>query len=216
MPKFAKIKNNLIPNCKPYWMLYIEDMVDLADYIEKVKGKRIAENYQSAKYKTIPDANNQAKGHFSKEEFAIYNILTHSKKKRLSFIDDLMILSDVLYSPMNKCIANGDILLVNISGGFHPYNEKYDSFTILQIIEKDKYEFPVDVCDEQNLLSERDKLIKMINITRWEMGKHYYAKIGEHDVKYGGMNKWSSYELARNYSEKYIDNVLLKMGNPLK
>lgn len=44
-----------------------------------------------------------------------------------------------------------------------------------------------------------------ISITKWPGGKHYYARVDEQDVEWGGLNKWSTNEAAREAAVKFME-----------
>ena len=56
---------------------------------------------------------------------------------------------------------------------------------------------------ENSKLSEKD-----IKITRWKNGKHWYAKVGMHDViDEKGNVKWNSFDEAYKEAKKFLNNI---------
>ena len=73
----------------------------------------------------------------------------------------------------------------------------------------------VEVYTKNSVITQylrRDKLVYPnfkrhdIRITKFPMGEHYYAHIGDLELKNGDQIKWNSYQEAFEFASKYIES----------
>ena len=90
-----------------------------------------------------------------------------------------------------KEINKGNILVVNKNGGYF-------------ILDKDKQEMYKQWCKRDNIefpeFKEQD-----IRIKRFPLGNHWYAYIGDTQIRDGDKLKWNSYEEAYEYASQFVN-----------
>lgn len=183
---FYKIKDKKFPKMGEWWVLVINTPQRLCEYNE-FKSKKLIESYFKGKDKI------KKKQHLGWEEFVMLKMLEF-RPKRKTIIDDVKIISDTMLNPMTKFyLFNDKIPLINQVGGYRFLDK---SVEILEELEKDELIFPED-----------ERL--GIKISRWFEGKHYYAKVGQYDVKddYGNL-KWNTVKEAEKWAKKFKKKLL--------
>ena len=78
-------------------------------------------------------------------------------------------------------------LFINRSGGFFPYGK---DVRILSTRVSNRW--PDDLC------------LANIRILSWPKGTHYYAKVGDRDVRFRGKSKWDSYDEAHAAAVAFV------------
>lgn len=199
MYKFVLIKNGYIPNSKPYWMLLLDNKESTQKYLYSIRLKNLVDTYWKLKSNIIKNENKNNLFHFtSKDEVALYNSII-SIENRETMVDDLQIIEDKFIFPLMKIFNGGNHLLI------HPNKSwmiKTDNIEILKTVEKNEFEFPAEQLTEEDM-------IKRIKITKWEGGKHYYAKLGEEEIRDSSGNiKWNTYARALEVTKTYITEKL--------
>lgn len=177
---FYKIKDKQFPKMGEWWVLVIDTPDRLVSYND-FRGKNLVHSYYKGKEKL------KKKYHLGSEEWTMMKLL-ELRPKRKTVIDDINILSDELIAPMTHSFLDGKIPLINQVGGYRFLDK---SVKILEQIEKNELIFPKD-----NRLG--------IKISRFPMGKHYYAKVGQYEVKdEDGNIKWNTAQEAERQAKKY-------------
>ena len=217
MFKFAKIKNNYVPESDPYWMCMIDSPETYTSYIG-IRGEKIVNDYSKLKqrlfewrqksidgvghHKFIEDKDGlgvETNMHLASREEIVINSTLANHPERKSVPDDIFILSDKILGPLQKAFLRGDIIFINAVGGWMTKTDKID---ILKTIEKDTFEFPKEE-------KSRQEYIGMIKVTMWQGGNHYYAHIGAETVMdTDGNVKWNSYDEAHKQAIAQIDRNL--------
>ena len=87
---------------------------------------------------------------------------------------------------MLKVLNETGAIYVNRKGGFHGNYKVYDNF-----VHRTTLDFP-------RFYS------KDIRIKRFEDGTHWYAYVGDMQVRDGDILKWNSYDEAYNQAKKYV------------
>jgi hypothetical protein len=109
-------------------------------------------------------------------------------------VDDLAHLSDVFSKPKIRMVLEGKKLLINSSGiGFCPFSEKHHK--IIEVMKRKDYNFPT------HTLTEKD-----IKITKWEGGRHWYVKVGQHQLD----DKFNTYDYAFDQGKKFLNKIKRK------
>lgn len=88
-------------------------------------------------------------------------------------------------------INKGNILLINKKGGYFML-DKDKQGVYKQWCKKDKIEFPE--------FTKQD-----IKIERFPLGNHWYAYIGDTQIRDGDKLKWNSYEEAYEYASQFVN-----------
>jgi len=93
------------------------------------------------------------------------------------------------YKAMLNQILKGNIIVLKENNSWFP------------ITDKNRYKIEKD--SKQEKYTEKD-----IKISRWEGGRHYYAKVGNIQVKDEFDNiKWSSYDIAYTYALEFLKKL---------
>lgn len=184
--KFVLVEATYLNN-ERYWALFIEDIKDLFHYFEQSSPKMIQAYFDIKK--------RSYSGHYtSNEERAIGALFDYNDSNRKTFVDDIIHISDKIQGTKIKHVLKGEKLLVNCSGiGFIPYNKKYH--TIIEIVKRKDYNFPT------HTLTKED-----IEIKKWEGGKHYYVKIGNHQLE----GKFNTIKYAEEQANKFFKKLQRK------
>lgn len=169
---------------KPYWFLYIENYMDLHRYFEQQQPKMVKQYFEIKKKKKF--------GHCTSDiERAVETVFMVNNNNRKTLLDDLYHISDIFSKPKIKMVMDGKKLLINPTGiGFCPYNEK--THTIIKVVEKEDYNFPDIMLDDTD-----------IKISKWEGGKHWYIKIGNHQMD----GRFNTYEYAKDASTEFLKKL---------
>lgn len=128
-------------------------------------------------------------------------------ENRKSFVDDVFIYVTAFLKPFQTVFEKeGNILVWRSNehaekwekqkyGGFMPFSALNSiGGEIVETLEKDVLEFP-----------ERKKYFKSdISVTKWEDGRHYYAKVGDIDVEIDGKRSWNTYGFAEQMAEEFL------------
>ncbi len=164
------------PYHSPYWMILVSTTGELIEwYVEQTIVK-------SAVFDLF---NRVAVGrHASTNIAALYEQGFHS----YSGVEDLaQQLSDLVFRPKAKALENGPIL-INAEGGFCNYLPTYHEVTAS--VERDEMVWPEIQGD--------------VRFLQWENGKHWYAKVGPHDVIVDGHAKWNTRRQAEKAVSKFL------------
>lgn len=196
--KFIKIKRHDF-DFEPYWVVCVDNTERLLHYL-KIIAERNVQNYWLAKETIKKQPGNPhfgSQGGLDKLQHVMVMEL-EKHEDRQSMIDDLNIISEVFATPYVKCYQSRGELHCNPVGGFAPACA-YE-FDILDTVESDYFEFPVDSVEEVKKSWELKP-----RIIQWPNGTHFYAKVGVEDVRDAeGRMKWDTYPEAEAAIEYYL------------
>lgn len=203
--KFIRVRRDDF-NDKPIsWMLCIDTELALLSYLA-VKGQSIGQTYFTAKRKASPRGDKPPIGHFTPWEWAtiiaLENYDVENPDKRKSILDDVAVITDTFTQPFIKIFSERGTLHVNSVGGF--YAAESTAHTVLDTIEKDVFEFPIEDKTSKGMYSDG------IAISQWFGGTHYYAKIGDMDVVWEGEQKWDTYDEAAKAARAFFESLKVK------
>ena len=172
------------------WWLKISTLEELMDYQEETKLKNpIINGFKSVlncREFGKPIAGEPIRPHVNNEGYLIglraqnHNMSLFASACSLALQDD-----NAKIEELNK----GLNLYFNRVGGWHSGEKDYT-----QWYDSEKLIFP-----------DFDK--SEIKIERFPMGEHYYAYIGNMQVRDGDKLKWDTYEEAYNHALQYIESV---------
>jgi len=117
-----------------------------------------------------------------------------AKAKGGGSLTALMNLSDTISRNLFEHILNGKKILINQLGGYHFLNDG----------------------DSVELLNDYVYTEKDISISKFEGGKHFYAKIGDINVydKYGDY-KWNTHEYAEKTAIQFLNDLNSKKNEKI-
>ena len=171
-------------NNERYWALFIESPNDLMNYCMKMD-KSLGEAY----FKIKKDKFYRREYGNTNEEHIIDVLFAVNNNNRKTFVDDLNHISSAQKLKWDMILKGKKILINSTLFGFCPYNPKTQK--IIQTVKRKVLIFP------SNTLSEKD-----IKVTKWEGGKHWYVKIGQHQME----NKFNTYDYA--LGKKFLKKVI--------
>lgn len=161
------------------WWLMIKTLDELTEYNEKtLSSNQIMKGFQSLL--TKPED-----CHYERNEYLIYLSALNNKTDIVSTTVNLM--EKQLKVQINE-ILKGKNLYFNHVGGWHSGNDDFD-----QWVDSDKLIFP-------NLQKEQ------IKIEQFPNGEHFYAYIGNVQIRDRDTLKWNTYEEAYNKALEYVNN----------
>ena len=156
------------------WWLKIDSVEKLVDYHQKTE-----KIYSDVLRDYLENKDFQWKHKLT------YAILLYAQEHNLTFLDAISQFKLMIAQQQLKRIYEDGAIYINSSGGYHS-NAVY---TYSQI--KDKLIFPNYKKDN-------------IKISQFPGGTHWYAYVGNIQIKNGNVNKWNSYEEAYEYATKFI------------
>lgn len=186
---FYKIRDKQFPTMGDWWVLVINTPQRLVEY-QQFKSKRLVESYFKGKKKV------KEKQHLNGEESTMLQTIENTPNRK-TVVDDINCISDTMLHPMTKFFLDEKIPLVNQVGGYRFLDNRVQ---VLEELEREEIIFPED-----------ERL--GIKISRWFEGKHYYAKVGQYDVKdEEGNLKWNTAQEAEKQAKKFKKKLLNKGG----
>ncbi len=114
-----------------------------------------------------------------------YPIVMYGEKHDLTIIDAIIQFRLMLAQQQLDSIYNNGAIYINSSGGYHS-----NAIYVYSVI-KDKLIFP-------------DYKITDIQINQFPGGTHWYAYIGNMQIKNGPIEKWDNYQEAYEYAKKFV------------
>lgn len=118
----------------------------------------------------------------------------YSENRGLNPIEATLNLRASVMNTQTKLIEEGQELYINKKGG---YNFDYDDRGYEQFLKRKELIFP-------------DFKENEIRIEKFPYGTHFYAYIGDMQLRDGDKVKWNTQEDARKFAEKYVSKVLEK------
>ena len=166
------------------WQLRIDSEEQLVEYYTKNK---MFENDRKHFHKLLKDNGESS-----------YNVVAHSvfggmvknisKEYDLSFDEAYELIKNIQFSSMLNILRKTGVIYINRVGGFHTERENQDT---TRFVHREKLEWPRYYSDD-------------IRIKKFDDGTHYYAYIGDAQVRdTGGILKWDTEEEARKAAKKY-------------
>lgn len=174
---------------KQGWWLKITNVDELFDYYEKTmatRNSRVLENYIYGK-EWNPNSVEHAP-HY-KEAPITQDIVIYGANNNHNILQAITEFQAMVISNQLKGLRENGAIYINKLGGYHSSDTTDKEFSE---IHKSKLVFP-----------EYDR--KDIRISRFPYGNHYYAHVGNVEVKDGDKIKWNTYEEAYRQAEKYLE-----------
>lgn len=162
--------------------ILIENFNDLQEYHENYFNIRVKDSMKQ----TFSDVKNG----FHISDVLGASIMTVAKAKEQGIIYALADTTSKMYIDQLKFINDGYKLAINDNLGYFPF---YNDNALIVLLDEVKY-------------TEND-----IKLNKFEGGKHYYAKIGQHEViDQWGERKWNTPEYARKIAIEYLNKINTK------
>lgn len=168
------------------WWLKINSVEQLFDYHEKTESVWSTEFYNLI-------TSQEFGGHGMRHATAIaYAIGQHGANRGMNPIQATMdFRGTVIGNQLDALLEFGEIY-INRKGGYH-FKTKNDSYT--QFVRRKEFIFP-------------DFKENEIRIKRFPGGEHWYAYIGDMQVKDGDTLKWNTYEEAFNKAKELVTSIV--------
>lgn len=161
------------------WWLEIDSVAKLIDYHKKTEERLYGHVIREYMDSLIENRDRRT---LSNRTLAI---VLYAEKHHLTFIDAIVQFRLMIAQQQLERIHEEGAIYLNSSGGYHS-NAVYTYSEI-----RDKLIFP-------------DYKEDKIKINQFPGGTHWYAYIGNVQIKNGNVNKWNSYEEAYEYAKKFI------------
>jgi len=180
------------------WWLKIKDWLQLYDWYMEVQSKSVGcavlDFLSSKEFHYLVSDKSHRKNHFTTK----YGILLLKESERQFALGNKVglhslvgFLSDMLMKDKIEQLNKGVILYINKVGGYSAGCKKWEEVDFLL---KDDFVFP-------------DYAEKDIKVFQWNMGIHWYGKIGDVDVVVDGEQKWKTYEQAKNNATQFLKGL---------
>ena len=167
------------------WYLKISTLEELKDYTETMKShwEEILNNILNSKEFTL-----YGNKHAGAVETAIG---LYGSNKGLNVFEAVDRFRQQVISEQTSEINKGNTIVINKNGGYFVISNKAEQKVYKQWCKRDKIEFPE--------FHKQD-----IRIERFPLGNHWYAYIGNTQIRDGDKLKWNSYEEAYKYASQFI------------
>lgn len=189
MYKFIYAKHKIHPKLDKYheqWYCLIDDADTLFKFV-KMRAKQLSEAYMYVKRKRNIE---KIRGHFTDYTHIMVEQLLILDPNRKNLLDDCACL-DKITDAYIHCFIRWGAIVISPNYSFRNID---DTFDIQKEIKQKEFIFPLT-----NALE--------IKVSRWPGGKHYYAKVGNIDVKdEDGNIKWGTYKRAEIEAKKFLTN----------
>lgn len=123
-------------------------------------------------------------------DYLTYAVGLYGEKRNLSMIQAVANFAGEIKGNQLDCLLEKGALFINSKGGYHFPHEKDEPYT--QFYRKMELVWPE--------FEEKD-----IRIKRFPGGEHFYAYIGNVEVKNGDQIKWNTYEEAYKAAKELIN-----------
>lgn len=159
------------------WWLKISKLSELEEYIGNVGSKIVARGLCNyLEYKS-------GREHLNELGAAIRMLALHNNTDVYKSAFDIQ--SSVIRSQVDA-LSNGEVIYINSAGGWHAGGE-YSDF-----VHKETLIFPDFTKDN-------------IRVKKFDGGRHYYAYVGNVQVRDGDVLKWNTFDEAYKQALKYVD-----------
>lgn len=185
MYKFQKVQLNWKGIQIDYdWMLVIESIKDLMDYHENTMRAQIPYVWENLE-KTM-----RGKSHIATNMGMMINFAAEAYEGTKSLVELTGIVGGKIFDAKASAILRDGKIYINKNGGFFSHNK---DLTILDeiLVDSDRVVFPQ--------YTEKD-----IRIKQWEDGTHWYAYVGDFQVKWDGDTKWDTEKKATTAANCYL------------
>lgn len=167
------------------WWLEIKTIEQLLDYHAQTDTRwgKVVENWMNSKEATSGGTSEHMKP-------LTYAVALSAQNKGMSIIDATLGFRQRMIENQAEWLEKEGVIYINCVGGYCFKDTK--NSVITQYLRRDKLIYPN--------FKRHD-----IRITKFPMGEHYYAHIGDLELKNGDQIKWNSYEEAFDFASKYIE-----------
>ena len=165
------------------WWLEITSLEQLFDYHEQMDSRwgKVVENWMNSK---------EAGNGMQHMDTLTMAVAIDGENKNCSIIDATLGFRQRIIEGQMKWLKQEGVIYINCRGGYCFKDDK--NSVITQYVRRNKLLFPN--------YKEKD-----IRISKFPMGNHYYAYIGDLELKDGDKIKWNSYEEAFDFAKKFIE-----------
>lgn len=186
MYTFVKPQDPRCPSIEYQWMLLIEDIPQLVDFVigrARRTGFDVLSVLEEWKGGTHATGRFAAFGCEGMRDLIVRK-LKEKHGRNPGVVEVTSFFENIDFAPKAACITEGDSILVNENGGFFPAR----GMRLLETIEQESLRWPD---------------INKVRIYKWPCGRHWYAKVGEFDVVVDGEGKWNTKEAAERAVIKF-------------
>lgn len=175
-----KSHNRLTKDIEYSWMLVLDSIESVFDFMEKVQYGIIKNGLLKLMYK---------KRAFHCTDHWEQAVEITAYCKRTSILEESVSLEErILKSRLDSVMKYGK-MYINCNGAGFPHNKNIE---IVDEVIKDELVWP-------------EYSAKDIKVIKWSNGNHYYSKVGNVDmIDDKGNQKWNTYKEARTVAENFL------------
>ena len=176
------------------WWLKVSNVDELSAYYESINPTRMGrvfENYMYGKewnYAHPGHVNKNHAPHFA-EASLTDAVVRYASQHHYTILEAIHGFQAMVATEQLECIREYGAIYINRNGGYHMRTSGDIEYAF---VHRDKIIFP-----------EYTK--KEIKISKFPYGQHYYAHIGDLEVRDGDTIKWNTYEEAYRQAEKFLN-----------
>lgn len=176
------------------WWLKVQSIDELTEYYKitaPTRNGKVFENYFYGKewnWAHPCHKNTEHCPHYA-ESGLTDAVVRYGSQNNLSIYQAIQGFSGMILSQQAESILKSGAIYINQVGGYH---SAHPSDRVSAIIYRDDLVFP-------------DYNKSQIKITKFPYGNHYYAHIGDLEVKDGSTIKWNTYEEAYKHALAILD-----------
>ena len=175
---FRKVRLKRIKNFPTEWMLVIENVNQLLDYLEKARPCQIE--------KMFTDEIHRNGKHFTDSRAYVADL--RARSKGISWVQGLVELMDDVNTGMFRTLSKGFILYIRSIGSYSADTPENSSYEILEEQCSDKLIWPKS---------------GVVSIKKFPQGRHWYATVDGIEVVVDGIRKWNTYSGAQAAVSKF-------------
>lgn len=177
------------------WWLKLSSVDELCDYYQEislVRNEKVFENYVYGKEWNCyhKDTKNVSHCPHMKEAGLTDAIVRYGSARNYNILQAIQGFTAMVAEQQLDSIRENGAIYVNQMGGYHGYYEKDKEYAVVQ---REKLIFPE--------FQKAD-----IRIKKFPYGQHFYAYVGDIEVKTDTACKWNTYEEALRQAEKYLNS----------
>lgn len=174
------------------WWLKISSFDELLEYLRETNPTRfgkVFENYMYGKDGiNTSTIRNEFHGPHPEEASTTQACTMYAAKNHMTILEGIQGFEAMIATRQLEKIETYGAIFINPVGGYHA---DYDGPHTYDFIRRDKLVFP-------------DFTKADIRVKQFPHGEHFYAYIGDTQVRDGDTLKWSTYDEAYKQAEKYI------------
>lgn len=173
------------------WMLKIDSYEQLLEYEELIGGPRIVKAFSdtvnSREFQEAANIPGELKNHSCNS--LTYPFILRAMNKNVGIVEAIADFADEVFTNKVKMLNNFGCIYIQSCGS---YMGRSETHKIVETKELEELVYPDN---------------KKIRYLQWPNGRHWYAKIGDTDIRVDGVMKWDSRSEAEAAVKKYLSTL---------